>query len=112
MHILGERELSYMKPSAVVCNIGRGTAIDTSALAAALAAGRLGGAALDVVEEEPLPADHPLWALPPSRLLLSPHTMDAHEGYWETSVGVALSNLARLRSGEALRHTVDLGSGY
>ena len=59
MHILGEHELSYMKPRAVVCNIGRGTAIDTSALAAALAAGRLGGAALDVVEEEPLPADAP-----------------------------------------------------
>ena len=57
-------------------NIGRGSSIDALALAAALESGALRGAALDVVETEPLEDGHPLWAVGSEKLLLSPHTMD------------------------------------
>jgi phosphoglycerate dehydrogenase-like enzyme len=70
-HIIDRRRLALLKPQAWLYNIGRGNAVDTAALAKALAAGRLAGACLDVFEEEPLPADHPLRALP--NVLLMPH---------------------------------------
>jgi D-2-hydroxyacid dehydrogenase (NADP+) len=63
--------IAQMKPSTCVYNIGRGNAIDTDALRAALAEGRLGGAFLDVFPLEPLPADSPLWQTP--KLYLTPH---------------------------------------
>ena len=75
-HLLGAEELALMKPNAVLVNIGRGSCLNSVALAAALQAGALGGAALDVVEVEPLEARHPLWSVGADKLLLSPHTMD------------------------------------
>lgn len=65
--------LARMKPTALLVNTSRGPVIDQAALAAALAAGRLGGAALDVVAREPLAADSPLLAIDPRRLVLTPH---------------------------------------
>jgi phosphoglycerate dehydrogenase-like enzyme len=62
--------LARMRDGALFANIGRGATVDTEALVAALATGRI-GASLDVVEPEPLPADHPLWRLP--NVLLTPH---------------------------------------
>lgn len=79
-HLMGERELGLMKPDAILVNTGRGAVVDTVALARVMARGHLGGAALDVLEEEPPAPDHPLiemWRRPGSplrkKLLLSPH---------------------------------------
>jgi phosphoglycerate dehydrogenase-like enzyme len=70
-HIVGARELGLMKPTAYLVNTSRGGLIDEAALAEALSAGRLAGAALDVFEKEPLPADSPLRSAP--NLILNNH---------------------------------------
>ena len=71
-HALGEDELALMKRGAVVVNTARGAVVDTVALAAALREGRLGGAGIDVFEEAPLPADHPLRSC--ETAVLTPHS--------------------------------------
>lgn len=70
-HILDARLLGLLPPSARFVNVGRGATVDEGALADALRSGRLAGAALDVMETEPLPEDSPLWDLP--NLILTPH---------------------------------------
>ncbi len=69
--LVGAREIGLMKPSAFLINTSRGPIIDADALAEALKAGRIRGAALDVYDHEPLPADHPIRREP--RALLTPH---------------------------------------
>jgi len=72
--LVGARELALMKPSAILINVARGGIVDERALAEALDAGRLAGAALDVFDCEPIRSDNPLLAVrEPDRLLLSPH---------------------------------------
>ena len=70
-HILDDRLLRLLPPSARFVNVGRGATVDEAALVEALRSGRLAGAALDVMETEPLPADSPLWDAP--NLILTPH---------------------------------------
>lgn len=69
--MIGAARLALMKPTAVVVNVSRGGLVDHDALAATLADGKLGGAALDVTDPEPFPAEHPLWGAP--NVILSPH---------------------------------------
>jgi D-3-phosphoglycerate dehydrogenase / 2-oxoglutarate reductase len=78
-YMFGERELGLMKPNAIVLNTARGKVIDEKALAAAIASGRVRGAAIDAFEEEPLPMDSPLRALG-DKVLLSPHSASYTEG--------------------------------
>jgi phosphoglycerate dehydrogenase-like enzyme len=99
-----------MKPGAIFVNIGRGTTVDEPALVRALAEGRLGGAALDVFEKEPLPTNSPLWRMP--HVLVSPHRAGDHEGWEGDVVAVFLDNLRRFVSGEPLRNVVDVAVGY
>jgi phosphoglycerate dehydrogenase-like enzyme len=70
--LIGAAELARMRPTAILVNTSRGPIIDEAALVRALEDGRIGGAALDVYDEEPLPANHPLRSAP--RTVLSPHT--------------------------------------
>ena len=70
-HLIGAREIAWMKPGACIINTARGGVLDEKAMAEALAKGRLGGAALDVFEDEPLAAHSPLAGIP--NLLLTPH---------------------------------------
>lgn len=73
-NLIGARELALMKPSAILINVARGGIVDEAALAAALDAGKLAGAGLDVFAHEPLEPGNPLLAVrEPDRLLLSPH---------------------------------------
>ncbi|MDE0315934.1 MAG: phosphoglycerate dehydrogenase [Candidatus Poribacteria bacterium] len=74
LHLIGERELALMKPNALLINVARGQIVDTDALVHSLNNGHLGGAAIDVYEHEPPPADHPL--LTCEQVILTPHCAD------------------------------------
>ena len=90
--------LATMKPDAVLINTGRGGLIDEPALAEALRAGRLGGAGLDVLGEEPPPADHPLIGCP--RCVVTPHTAWATRAARARLVGLVAGNVEAFLSGE------------
>ncbi len=109
-HMIGAAEFAAMRPGAVVVNIARGTLIDEAALADALASGHLGGAALDVVEKEPLSPDSPLWAMP--NVLLSPHRMSIVEAENALIVELFVDNLRRFLDGRPLRNVFDPARGY
>lgn len=102
IHLMDARRLALLRPSAVLVNAGRGSAVDCMALAEALKAGRLWAAALDVTEPEPLPSGHPLWSCP--NLLLTPHTAggDGLENTVQAVVDIALENLRRYVGGQPL----------
>lgn len=74
-HLIGARELGLMKPEAILVNAARGPVVDTDALVSALRDGTISGAALDVTDPEPLPADHPLVSLP--NAIVVPHIASA-----------------------------------
>jgi phosphoglycerate dehydrogenase-like enzyme len=102
--------LSRMRPDAFVVNVARGGIVDEYALADALSAGRLGGAALDVFADEPLPAEHPLWNVP--RLAITPHIAGLGERYIERCVDVLLANARALDGGTPRQGLVDRHVGY
>jgi phosphoglycerate dehydrogenase-like enzyme len=108
--LLGTEELAAMKPGAYLYNVGRGPVIDTAALIAALASGHLGGAGLDVVDPEPLPADSPLWDM--ANVLITSHTSGASPIYWERGTAILAENARRFSQGEPLLNVVDLDAGY
>lgn len=99
-----------MKPGAVLVNVGRGPIVETSALLAALQSGRLGGVALDVFEEEPLHANHPLWDEP--NAMLSAHMAGDFIG-WRAALGQQfVDNFQRWQKGEPLNNPVSKEHGY
>ncbi len=102
--------LARLKPGAVLVNLGRGALVDEPALIAALRDGRLAGAALDVVSEEPLPADSPLWGMP--NVVLTPHVGGLAPGHWEGALEQFADNLECYLGGEPLRNVVDKRAGY
>jgi len=109
-HLIGSTQLDAMKDGAILVNISRGKLIDEEALARALASGRLGGAALDVFEHEPLAATSPLWSDP--RVLVTPHVSGIHERYWPDATALFADNFRRFLAGQPLRNVVDKRSGY
>ena len=108
--LIGAAELALMKPTAVLVNVGRGVLVDEPALIAALSAGRIAGAALDVVQEEPLPATSPLWEMP--NVILTPHVSGLGPDYWERAVEQFAANLGRFLAGQPLLNVVDKRAGY
>jgi D-3-phosphoglycerate dehydrogenase len=104
-HLIGARELSLMKPTAYLVNTSRGGLIDEGALAEALAAGRLAGAALDVFETEPLPADSPLRAAP--NLILNNHISWYSERSLISLREKAVQEAIRIARGERPLHPVN-----
>jgi len=108
--MIGAAEFAAMRPHAVVINIGRGPVIDEAALADALAAHRIRGAALDVFDTEPLPEGHPFYAL--ENVLLSPHCADRTPDWLERAMQFFLEQFERFSKGEALLNVVDKRRGY
>jgi phosphoglycerate dehydrogenase-like enzyme len=108
--LIDARVLATMRPTAYLVNVGRSSAVDTAALVAALRAGTLAGAALDVFDEEPLPPAHPLWAVP--NLFVSPHMSGDAAGWATRIVELFGANVRAWRSGEPLQGTVDRRRGY
>lgn len=94
-----------MKRTAFLINIGRGMTVKLDDLVAALAAGEIAGAGLDVFETEPLPADHLLWTAPD--VLLTPHVADSGPYLDEHRFNVLLENCRRFAAGESLLNVVD-----
>ncbi|OLF13915.1 hypothetical protein BLA60_01650 [Actinophytocola xinjiangensis] len=102
--------LARCAPGCLIVNVARGDVLDEKALVESLEAGRLGGAALDVVVNEPLPAGDPLWTTP--GLLVTPHVSWYSPDYLRR-VGVVLAeNVRRVERGEPVRNRVDRGRGY
>ncbi len=95
-----------MKQSAYLINVGRGAIVDLEDLTAALRAGEIAGAALDVFEIEPLPAEHPLWSMA-DKVILTPHVAGYSPHIAERHLGVLLENVRRFVRGEALVNVVD-----
>lgn len=91
-------------------NVGRGSTVDERALIRALETGQIAGAALDVFEEEPLPADSPLWAMP--NVIVSPHMAGDAAGWRESVVELFVRNLERYLIGRPLLNVVDKTRGY
>jgi phosphoglycerate dehydrogenase-like enzyme len=94
-----------MKRSAYLINVGRGAIVDLADLTAALQAGEIAGAGLDVFEVEPLPRDHALWSM--DNVLITPHCAAASPRVPERHLDTLLDNLRRFVAGQPLRNVVD-----
>ncbi len=108
--IIGEARLRLFRPGALLVNVGRGDLVDEAALVAALREGRLGGAALDVVAEEPLPPASPLWDDP--RVIISPHIAGTEPGHMARAAELFAENLRRFLTDQPLLNVVDKRAGY
>jgi phosphoglycerate dehydrogenase-like enzyme len=109
-HILDVVTLAHLPEQALVINVGRGETIDTDALLDALNSHRLGGAALDVAEQEPLPTGHPLFGR--HDVLLTPHVNGRTVAYYDRALKILLENVARYEHGEEMWNLVDYQKGY
>ncbi|MCH4053436.1 MAG: D-2-hydroxyacid dehydrogenase [Atopobiaceae bacterium] len=108
--LVGFSVLARCKPSAHLVNVGRGPIVDTAALVEALASGRLGGATLDVVAEEPLREDSLLWDM--DDVVITPHLAGDVDGFEDSLVQQFVDNALRFVRGERLMNVVDKRVGY
>ncbi len=110
VHIISDAELGLMGPTTWLVNVARGRHVDTDALVRALSESRIGGAALDVTDPEPLPDGHPLWSLP--NCLVTPHTANTPEMTQPLLAARIRDNVERLGAGRPLAGVVDVAAGY
>lgn len=103
--LMNRERVRQMKRTAYLINVGRGVIVDLADLTAALQAGEIAGAGLDVFEIEPLPAGHPLWKMP--NVIITPHTAAASTRVAERHLETLLDNLRRFVAGQPLRNVVD-----
>jgi phosphoglycerate dehydrogenase-like enzyme len=103
--LFGRRQFEMMKREAVLINIGRGAIVKLDDLVAALEAGEIAGAALDVFEVEPLPAGHPLWQR--DDVIITPHVAGQSPRVAARHLGVLLENIARFVRGDTLTNVAD-----
>ncbi|KAD3514956.1 hydroxyacid dehydrogenase [Arthrobacter yangruifuii] len=108
--LIDARRLALLRPEAFLVNIARGPMVDTGALVAALAEGRLAGAALDVTDPQPLPDGHPLWSEP--RALITPHTGETPDMIRPLLAARVERNVRNLGTGFPLEGRVDVRAGY
>jgi phosphoglycerate dehydrogenase-like enzyme len=108
--LIGADELAAVKPTAFIIDFSRGGIINHPALIEALQNKRIGGAALDVFPEEPLPATSPLWRMP--NVLLTPHIGGISPHYMDRAAAMFAENLQRYLEGEALYNRFEVDRGY
>jgi len=109
-HLFDRARMARMKRGSALYNIARGGLIDTAALVEALASGQLGGAGLDVFEQEPLPEDSPLWDLP--NVIVTAHKAGVTPHYYERAAALFAANLRRYLAGEPLQQEYSVERGY
>ena len=108
--LIGAAEIAKMKRGARLINVARGSLLDETALVQALESGALGGAALDVAQTEPLPAESPLWKAP--NLFITPHTSGVSDRLWDRQTAILIDLLERWFAGQDLFNQVDFARGY
>lgn len=107
-HLLGRDAFATMQPGTFLVSISRGAVIDDEALLDSLNAGHLSGAALDALEVEPLPEDHPFWSHP--KVHITPHVSGAT--FASSAVGVICENIRKLENGEIPQPLFNRAVGY
>src|SRR4051812_40661339 len=108
--LIDAQALAAMKPDAYLINVARGALVDEAALIQALRERKIGGAALDVFEHEPLPSDSPLWEM--ENVLITPHQAGISHKLWERQYKLFSENLRRYEKGAPLVGLVDKKAGY
>lgn len=108
--MIGKEQFEAMKRETVLINISRGALVDEAAMIDALKSGVIGGAGLDVFEQEPLPESSPLWDLP--NVLITPHVSGSNPHYDTRVTRLFVENLARYLKGEPLHNLVNIERGY
>lgn len=110
--MMSRERIFAMKQGSILMNVGRGNALDTMALCDAVTSGHLWGAAIDVVEPEPLPSDHPIWDA--QNIIITPHSAGRSYGPYviERTVEVFIQNLTAFFAGEPFITPVDRETGY
>src|SRR5690606_29797957 len=108
--LIGARAFEAMKESAWLINVARGEVVDEAALTAALQAGALGGAVLDVFADEPLPETSPLWDF--ENVLITPHVAGTTQHYLSRALDVFAENLRRYRRTGELTTPVSIEKRY
>ena len=111
-HLFNAGRMALCKPGAILLNVGRGTAVDGEALAAAVHSGQLSGAGLDVTDPEPLPPEHPLWAEP--NVIITPHVTGGFSlpKTLDNIVDIFAHNLRRYAAGQPLDNQMDRRTQY
>lgn len=109
-HMVNEESLKKMKDSAIVINVGRGPLVDTDALTEALTSGEIAAAGLDVLDPEPLPADHPLWKL--ENCIVTPHVANTNPVIRHRTGLAAAASADAFEKGEKMPTEVDVARGY
>lgn len=109
-HMVNAETLKKMKDTAIVINVGRGPLVDTDALTEALTSGTIAAAGLDVLEPEPLPADHPLWKL--NNCLITPHVANTNPVIRHRTGLAAAASAEAFERGERMPTEVDPQRGY
>lgn len=109
-NFINAERLALMKPTAWLLNFGRGHLITDTDLVAAVTAGKIAGAVLDVFRQEPLPADHPFWGI--DGILVLPHIGGGHPTRDTIVARLFVENLRRFLDGQSLKEVVDRAAGY
>lgn len=109
-HMINDDVFEAMKDDAILINIARGAVVDEQALITAVSSGKIGGAGLDVFEEEPLPSTSPLWHL--DNVIITPHISGFTANYHEKVARVFKTNLKRYLDNRPLLNQLDRSKGY
>ncbi|MCL2592608.1 MAG: D-2-hydroxyacid dehydrogenase [Defluviitaleaceae bacterium] len=111
-HIISKERLEKLKETAIILNVGRGSAIDTEALCDAVLEGKVLGAALDVTHVEPLPSDHRAWSV--ENIVITPHISGGFNLKYtrDKAASIIVENFKAYANGEKLQNVVNLEIGY